>query len=251
MLMLAAVPINRAGGELGVLEPLGAGRAEGINWSCPKGCFLKCYLWLAQSRKEGGQKGEVVAGRDSGGRERGKCDTVKRRCLGGHLAWSCGKPGWECCGIVLECLINQQQHKVRMRNLSLLSMERRNNIHSHVQLTFCKIDFWGCLLTVSHGEDSWIFLDSWRTCFTHVPSKRRKKLKPYNLVCCESCSHPVWAGNGFSFPPPCTQPASVLFLCGRTSCMIPSGRFYCDAASRKSAPEFMFSCTKRINRNLK
>lgn len=28
-------------------------------------------------------KGEVVAGRDSGGEERGKYNTVKRRCLGG------------------------------------------------------------------------------------------------------------------------------------------------------------------------
>lgn len=80
---------------------------------------------------------------------------------------------------------------------------RGGTIYKALCNIFCKISIWGCfirvLLTVSHDEDTWIFLESWRTCFTHtVPSKRNKKLKPYNLVCCERCSRPPWPGSIFS-----------------------------------------------------
>lgn len=92
----------RAGCAGGALR---AGGAEMINWGSPRGCFLLCYLCLAQSRQEGrrAQKGEVVAGTDSGGKERGNYNAVKRRCLGGFISWNCGKAAWECCGNVLEC----------------------------------------------------------------------------------------------------------------------------------------------------
>lgn len=150
----------RAGCAGGALR---AGGAEMINWGSPRGCFLLCYLCLARSRQEGrrAQKGEVVAGTDSRGKERGNYNPVKRRCLGGFISWNCGKAAWECCGNVLECC---GFLCCRMRNVSLLSMERRSSIHSTVQLSFCKLMIGAVLFIVMVKIPGF----SRRTCVTLV-----------------------------------------------------------------------------------
>lgn len=81
--------------------------------------------------------------------------------------------------------------------------------------------------------------------------REEKSLKPTNCFVVRGVLTLHDQGIVFSFPSSSTQPVSVSLLCVRTSCMIPSGHFYCQAAARKSVPEFMFSCTKRINRILK
>lgn len=82
MLMVAVVPVNRSGRELDVLESelLRADQAKMINRSSQKGCFLKCYLWLAQRRQEGRRsiKGEVCGRERFMGQRKGVC--VRGKC---------------------------------------------------------------------------------------------------------------------------------------------------------------------------
>lgn len=157
---------------------------------------------------------------------------------------------WKCAGVLWLSLLNKPSSRSGWETFPFYPWRGGTTYTALCSSPSVKLIFGVVLLIVSRGEDSWIFLGSWRKCFTHpfpCPVKEKKKVKPYNLVCCERCSHPAWPGNAFSFPPSCTQPVSVSLPCVRISCMIPSAQFYRGAASRKSAPEFTFACTKRIN----
>lgn len=186
MLMLAVVPINRSGGELDVLESVRAGRAEMISWSSPKGCFLQCYLCLAQSRQEGrrAEKGEVVAGRDSGGRERGKYNTVKRRLSWGTYIMGVWKARlgmvWRCVGGLWLSLLHKPAADQDEEPFPFIHREEEQRTQHCAAHLLVKLVFGVVLLIVSHGEDSWIFLESWRMCFTHpfpCPFKEKRKVK--------------------------------------------------------------------------
>lgn len=112
-----------------------------------KGCFLKCYLCLAQRRQEG-RKGIYkrrsvwwgeIHGAEKGGAT-GTCDPGRTGHLGGNTLGCCG---FLCVFFVL----NQRQHQVRIQKPFSLNLITEGD--NYLCRSLQKFGGWGVLLLIS------------------------------------------------------------------------------------------------------